>query len=232
MAKKTALIIVGIIAATAMGVGAFVGSELGEPAAAPTATPTAVAGGGDAGGDTTPTASPTVTASPTPTVAPSEFNRTRIEHEIQTRVNAERRDRGIGGLSRFEVAVEMARFHSENMAAQGYPTHAAGGFTTDDRYEKYDIHDRCKLVDDSESGLRDGEELETIDKTIVGRPFERDGTVHYYRNESAVAASIVDGWLDDPDARQKLLYKNARQVGVGVVVTDDGDSYTTLDLCG
>jgi uncharacterized protein YkwD len=232
MANKTALIIIGIIAATAMGVGAFVGSELGGPAATPTATPTASGGDGAPAATPSPTATATATASPTPTVAPSEFNRTKIELAIQERVNAERRNRDLRSLARFDVAVEMARFHSANMATQGYPNHAAGGYTTAERYEKYGIHDRCKLIDDSETGIRSGTALETVQKTAVGRPVDVDGERRYFRNETAVANAVVDRWVGDDESREKLLYENANRVGIGVVVTNDGSTYVTLDLCG
>lgn len=234
MANKAALIVIGLIAATAMGVGAFVGAELGGPAAAPSPTPTADTSGSGGAGQTataSPTASPTATP-PTPTVAPTTFDRTKIELEIQSRVNAEREERGRQPLERFDVAVEMARFHSENMAAQGFVSHSADGFTTIERYERFEIHDRCRTEDSSSTGIREGEELETVAKTTAGRPFTVDGERRYHRTESDVAAAVVDRWLDDDDARQKLLLGTATEVGVGVVVTEDGGTFATLNLCG
>lgn len=240
MANKAALIVIGVVAATAMGVGAFVGAELGGEPATPTPNPTpdTTPDTTDSGDEPDQTATDegmttgTATATPpAPTVAPAAFNRTEIELEIQSRVNAERRAQGRDPLERFDIAVEMARFHSENMAAQGFVSHAASGFTTKERYERFEIHHRCRTEDETGTGIREGEELETVAKTTAGRPFTVDGERRYHRTEAAVADAIVDRWLDD-DARQKLFLGTATEVGVGVVVTDDGGTFATLDLCG
>lgn len=233
MANKTALIIIGIIAATAMGVGAFVGSELGGTAGTPTPTPTPDGGGGEQSPTATlsPTTSPTATP-PTPTVAPAEFNRTKIELAIQARVNDERAERDLRELKRLSTAVEMARFHSENMAAQKYVSHSADGFSTVERYERFDLHDRCRTEDSTGTGIREGEALETLAKTTAGRPFEENGERRYYRTEGQIADAVVDQWLATSESRQKLLMSTAKDVGVGVVVTDNGGTYVTLDLCG
>ena len=234
MANKAALIIIAVIAATAMGVGAFVGLELGGGAGVASPTPTPTPDGGENGG-ATPTATATATASPTPTpvptVSPSEFNRTEIELAVQSRVNAEREERGHQRLRRFGVAVEMARFHSENMAEQGFVSHSADGLRTIDRYKRFEIHDRCRTEDDTGTGIREGDELETLAKVTAGRPVQVDGETRYYRNETAVANAVVDRWLAEEAASRKLFLGPADEVGVGVVVTDDGGVYATLDLC-
>lgn len=232
MANKAALIVIGIVAATTMGVGAFVGAELGGTAASPASTPTTgTSGSGGTGQTATVTASPTATP-PTPTVAPTTFDRTEVELEIQSRVNAERQEGGLEPLERFDVAVEMARFHSENMAAQGFVSHSANGFTTIERYERFEIHNRCRTVDSKGTSVHEGKQLETVAKTTAGRPFTVDGERRYHRTESDVAAAIVDRWLTDDTTRQKLLLDTAAEVGVGVVVAEDGGTFATLNLCG
>lgn len=236
MASKAALLVVVLVAVAAMGVGALVGSELGGPSSSATPSPTTTAAGGPGGsGQTgaggTPTASSSSTSSPRPTVAPASFNRSAIEIAVHARVNEEREARGLQPLSRFDVAVEMARFHSENMAEQGFVAHAAGGYSTEERYKRYDIYDHCRLADDSQTGVREGRALEAVTRTVAGRSYERDGERRYHRTESAVADAVVDRWLDDEEARKRLFFGNAEKVGIGVVVDDDGGTYSTLDLC-
>lgn len=234
MASKAALLVVVLVAAGAMGVGALVGSELGgsPPTATPSPTTAGGSGGtGQTGGGGSPAVTPSPTATPRPTVAPASFNRSAIELAIHSRVNEAREARGHDPLSRFDIAVEMARFHSANMAAQGFVSHDAAGYTTTERYERYDIYDHCRLADDSQTGVREGRALEAVTKTVAGRPYERDGERRYHRTESAVADAVVDRWLDDEDARKRLFFGNAEKVGIGVVVDDDGGTYATLDLC-
>lgn len=229
MVNKGVVVTVLLIAATAMGIGAMVGGHVA-PYLGDDSTETPVTGSGDDERPAT-TATSDPTATPRPTVAPAEFDPVAIEHEVEALVNAERRDRGLEELRRFDRLVEMARFHGENMAEQQYASHAAGGYDTSDRYERYDLEDRCRIPDDSSTGIRDGEALETVAKTTAGRPYERGEETFLHRTDEEVARAVVARWGEDPDEREKLLLEEATRIGVGVVVADDGGTYVTLDLC-
>lgn len=187
-----------------------------------------------AGGSDTPAGTPTAagasaaTSTPPPTVAPSSFDEGAIETEILAAVNGERNSRGLARLETLDPLREMARFHSDNMADAGYVTHGAGGYDTAARYERFDLAERCKVVDDSGSSIRRGRELEVVEKT-AGVRSGGDGRVA--RSEEAIARTLVDEWFADDTARQRLTMANAERVGVGVTVAASGDVYATLDLC-
>ncbi|WP_255150247.1 CAP domain-containing protein [Halorarius halobius] len=232
--KVSLLVVIALAAAWALGVGAFVGTYIEGPSLAKTPTPTPT------GSPTsTPAAEPAATATtsatpvetPRPTVAPSAFDERAIERELLAAVNAKRDERDLAPLARFATGDEMARFHSANMADQGYPTHAAGGYTTVDRYERYDLYDRCRVLDDSNTGVRDGQQMEVVAKSVAGRRFQINDEDRLHRNESALASAVVDGWMNQTDSRRTLLLVNAERAGVGVVVADDGGTYVTVDLC-
>lgn len=237
MANKFTLMAVIIIATTAMGVGAFVGSQLPDDAdnvttETPTPTPVPSPTGGSAT-TATETGTPTVTptATPRPTVSPESFDAATIETEVLAAVNAERRDRGLEPLSADSRLDPMARFHSDNMAGQGYVSHAAASYTTSDRYEKYDQSGRCRVPNDAKGGIVIKENLEAIDLAIAGRPYESDNETRIDRNESAVARAVVDDWFDDEDDVETLTLENADFAGVGANVSDDGRVFVTVDLC-
>ncbi|PSP58222.1 hypothetical protein BRC72_06400 [Halobacteriales archaeon QH_7_66_36] len=116
----------------------------------------------------------------------------------------------------------MTRFHSENTATQGYPSHAAGGYNTGDRYERFDLADRCRFPDDTGTGTRGDEAIEVYGRVTVGS----DGTT-----ADELAATIVSEWFDDSESETILTHENAGQLGVGTVVTDEGRVYVTVDLC-
>lgn len=218
------LVFTGLVVAAA-GAGALVGLQLeGSLATAEDPTPTA--------SPATPTpvgATATPTATPRPTVAPSSFDAATIEAEILAEVNAERRARNLAPLETLAPLPEMARSHSDALAVQGYPSHAAAGNTTADRYAAFGLDSRCRVVDDSGSSIREDRELEVVAKTVAGRPYGPDGEVA--RDEAAVARAVVDSWFDDDTARQRLTMRNAEHVGVGVTVASDGGVYATADLC-
>lgn len=230
MVNKVVLVFVAVIALTAMAVGAFVGMELGgagpvtdtpTPAggtATPTATPaggtaTATAGGG--GGGATPTR--TATATPAP-----DIDREELRSAVVAEVNERRSGRSLQRLSTDSTLAEMAQFHSDNMAAQGYLSNTADGYTTAERYEEFDLANRCRIADDSNTGTREDEELEVLGRVTVG---EDGSTV----DELATAA--VDAWFNATEPRRRLTYQNADQIGVGANVTDAGRAYLTVDLC-
>ncbi len=227
MVNKLVLVFVVVIGLTAMAVGAFVGMQLGGPTAAgPTATPAG------AGGSATPTpaASPangtaTATTTSMATTTPTarvDIDAPAVERAVATAVNDRRNDRGIGALIVRPKITEMARFHSDNMATQGYLSHAATGYTTAARYEEYDLADRCRIADDSNTGIREDQELEVLALVTVGP----NGT-----NATQLAASAVESWFAEQESRQRLTYRNADQVGIGVTVTDGGRVFITVNLC-
>jgi uncharacterized protein YkwD len=132
----------------------------------------------------------------------------------------------------------MARNHSEAMAEQGFITHAAGGFSTADRYEAFGLADRCRIPDNSNSGIREGRALETINKKKFGQNYTftsldrtTDNRTVTIGNETVAARAAVDSWFATEEQRRKLLLREASVAGVGVVVTDRGGIYLTVDLC-
>ncbi|MFC7177389.1 CAP domain-containing protein [Halosegnis marinus] len=236
MVNKVVLVFVAVIALTAMAVGAFVGMELGGPGTATpagaTATPTATAtagGGGTGGGTATATAGGggtgggTATATATATATPRpDIDREELRSAVVAEINERRGNRSVQRLSTDPTLMEMAQFHSDNMAAQGYLSNTADGFTTAERYEEFDLADRCRIADDSNTGTREDEELEVLGRVTVG---EDGSTVE------ELATTAVDTWFSQTEPRRRLTYRNADQIGVGANVTDAGRAYLTVDLC-
>ncbi|WP_254543919.1 CAP domain-containing protein [Halomarina pelagica] len=243
MVNKVLLVVIGGVVLASMAVGGFLGAQLYD---GPTATdaPSSSGDGGDTNESGTDTPrEPTGTNGTNATGGENgtddaadgtderafpaeEVDAARVEREIVAIVNADVRAKASGdlpALARTDDLDAMARFHSDNMVAQGYPAHAAGGYTTLERYETFDLYDQCRVPDDTRSGVREGRELEVVSRVELSA-----GDVP---GERAIARAIVTGWTDDPDARTKLTYRYAERVGTGVSVTDEGYVYATLDLC-
>lgn len=226
------VVVVAVIALTGVGVGAFVALEMGSTNGVPgdgTATDTATDGGttGSATATSTvsDTATQTVSDTQTPTSTPTpepDIDGTVLEAAVLEEVNDRRAERGIDRLSTLDTLTEMARFHSDNMAAQGYLSHVAAGYTAAERYEEYELDDRCRIADDSNTGVREDEEFEVIGRVAVGE----NGTT-----EEELADSAVTTWFAEEESQQRLTYQNADQVGIGVNVTDNGRVYLTVNLC-
>lgn len=248
MVNKVALGILAVIVLTAMTVGGLVGLQLsgdgalGEGTPTQTATPTpqpateapeSTPGGGSGGtGDETSTPTPT----PTPGVSPADLDRTLIEEEIRAEINDRRADRDMEPLALGERVREMARNHSRAMARQGYVSHMADGFTTQERYEAFGLAERCRVTNNANRGIVTGQGLETVSTTSVGETYTYQGANRTNQtirieNETQVARVVVDGWFVSDNERRKLLLEQATVAGTGVVVTEAGDVYVTTDLC-
>jgi uncharacterized protein YkwD len=255
MANKIALLLLGGIVVAAATAGAAIGMYVGDGgpllgsgdgggAADPTPTAAGAAestpGDGDgrstatpgSAGTPSPTASPTATgistrtAAPTP-VPPSSFNETEIGLLVVDAINDRRVERGLWKLRPDEVLTRMAANHSRRMGEQRYVSHAAGGFTTEERYRRNGMYDACRIADDTNTGLRTGDAIETLAKVSAGERFaNRTNT-----DEREVALDAVEGWFAEDTPRRKLTYENAGQLGVGVHVTGNNRAYLTVDLC-
>lgn len=243
MVNKSLVLVFGAIVLTSVAVGGLVGMQFGGSGdgadrlgteANATATPTPDDGSDDPAptpDEPTPTATPTPddgsddptpTATPTPTPLSESVDRSAVEAELLASINGDvRTDRD--SLVREDTLDEMARFHSENMESQGYPNHDAAGYSTKARYEKFEKYSSCRIPSDGGRSVRTGEEIEVIGRLTVDDDSDVD--------ESALADRLVEKWLGDDGATEKLRYSNAAEVGIGVVVSDRGGVYATVDLC-
>ena len=250
MVNKVALGILAVIVLTAMTVGGLVGLQLsddsgpdeGTPTPAPTPTPTPVSGTAGANGTgngatgartATPSPTPTPTPSPTPTVSAADYDPTRIETAVLAGINAEREERDMRPLGTDERLREMALNHSRAMAEQGFVSHAAAGLSAADRYEAFGLADRCRVPDNSNTGIREGRALETVDRKDARQnyTFRSSNRTVTLTNETATARAAVDTWFATEDQRRKLLLEEASVAGIGVVTTERGAVYVTVDLC-
>lgn len=200
------------------------GTERQSATPAPTATPN----GATDDGPPPSTATPTETRTPTPgPLGPDSLNETRIELLVVAEINDRRVERGLQKLRRDEVLFRMAGNHSRRMSRQGYVSHAAGGYSTEERYRRNDRYDACKIPDDSDTSIRTGEAIETVDKVSAGWEFDNRTN----RNESQVARDAVGNWFAQDSEREKLTYEAAEYLGVGVHVSGSNRAYVTVDLC-
>lgn len=252
MANRLALLLLGgvLVTATAAGaaIGVYVGGDGpvldsigsdagGTPTPAVAATPTSAGGTGGSGGSTatgTATDSGPGTGSTTPTattergtVAPAEFNETRIAELVAEEINDRRRARDQRTLLADDVLARMATNHSRRMSQQGYVSHAAGGYTTEDRYRRNGRYEECRIPNNNYTYMQEGQDLETLRKVSAGAPFE--GRTN--RDEREVAQDAVEDWFSRASEREKLTYDAASYLGVGVEVTADNRAYVTVDVC-
>ena len=208
------------------------------PTMAPTATPTATA---------TPTLTPTATATPTASSVTAtrtpmlirRFDTEKIESEIRRLVNEWRDEQGLPALSTAETRLvadlnAMARSHSVAMADAGKTVHTIDNRTSADRYHEYDLYWNCRFHrnDHEYTVTPNRNQLEVLGKTYAGRAYTGANGTDYNGNETAVARDIVEAWTTREPFRQRLSYRNATRLGVGIETTRKNEVYVTGNLCG
>ncbi|WP_254821336.1 CAP domain-containing protein [Haloglomus halophilum] len=177
---------------------------------------------------TPPTATPEPDATATPgPVRPDSFNETKVRLLVVEEINDRRVERGLERLRSDEVLTRMAGNHSRRMSGQGYVSHAAGGYTTAERYRRNGLDQRCGILDSERNTVREDREIEALDKVSAGGEFDNRTN----RNEREIAVDAVENWFATDSERRKLTYENAGQLGVGVHVSGSNRAYLTVDLC-
>lgn len=260
MVNKAALSVLGVIVLVSMGVGILIGMQLGGPVGdqgnssgnggptpipddnTPTPVPTANPGSSAPNG-------PVQTRTPESTVPADEFDAEAIEKEMERLINENRQSRGYEPLDTSGLLAQrvewMARNHSIAMAEDGRAIHKIDDQTSADRYREANLYDTCKFQpnDNGATISSDGTNFENIAKVYAGKPYSlingvpkiqysKDSENTYYlKNNTAVANRVVSTWFDNRFLDDKLLYKNANVVGVGVEVTDEGGVYATANVC-
>jgi uncharacterized protein YkwD len=159
--------------------------------------------------------------SATPSDESGPFDRAALEREIHSQVNEERRRRGLDPLEFDPELREIARYHSADMAENGYVGHTSpDGETVADRYDRFGYDCRVSLADGGYS--TGGENLYRT--AYAGQTLSR----------TELADRAVDGWLSSPGHRENLLRDDWGREGVGVVVDVEGDVvrvYVTQNFC-
>lgn len=133
----------------------------------------------------------------------SDSFRAQLERRIHEEVNARRREAGVAEVGYGDELAAAAREHSEDMVERGYFSHTAPG---DDGFAD---HYRDEGVDCSALG-----------ENILYRSLRSDDV-------GAVAATVVEQWMNSSGHRENILRASWSVEGIGVARTDDDVLYAT-----
>jgi hypothetical protein len=119
------------------------------------------------------------------------------------------------------------------MATVGAVKTSLRGSTGSNRYEAAGLSGSCPFPSNSGYSTIDPSvgKLELVANPIKVPPYE-NVDAGYDGDVSTVTENALSTWTNSNQDRQKLLYKNAEQVGIGIVITERGSVYITVSLCG
>lgn len=143
-----------------------------------------------------------------------------VESETISRINKIRQQRGLSPLEQSNGLTEMAQYHSNDEARNGYYAHTApDGESVEDRFDRF--APRC---------MGGSENIHKGEITYSYGVYGSQETVNT-RTVSGMSEYLVQGWMNSEGHRENILNSGWRRVGIGIGVTPDGTFYATINFC-
>lgn len=177
--------------------------------------------------DTGPSENQPVGAGGATTESAGELDADDVERLIHENVNEERSQRDLQPLSYDPELEEIAKYHSEDMAENGYFSHdSPSGEEMSDRYDKFGYDCRA-----SAGGNRYYTGAENIAYTYYE---ERISGGIYHDSPVDVAEGVVKQWMESPGHRRNILLEEWNNEGIGVYIKEVPEGtrvYVTQNFC-
>lgn len=167
------------------------------------------------------------TATPTPQEASSQsgaIDRAEVEFYVHEEINEERTSRGLSRLNWDSELREIARYHSNQMAAEGFFAHTSpSGQTMGDRYDRFGYN--CRVSAGGNRYLTGAENIAQTyhHKNVIGR-----GRL---TTDREVAEALVQQWMESEGHRENILKPEWNNEGIGVYLTSENEVYATQNFC-
>ncbi|MCG2691115.1 CAP domain-containing protein [Candidatus Parcubacteria bacterium] len=142
------------------------------------------------------------------------INISQLENQIHALINTERRNQSLTVLDWDGRLADIARNHSQDMAAKNYFAHTSP--------DGCDISCKYKKVNYDFSSA-----AENILYTWIYKSRYSDGVVTEYNTQAEIASSAVQWWMNSPGHRANILTPNFKNQGIGVAIANDGKVYVT-----
>jgi uncharacterized protein YkwD len=168
-----------------------------------------------------------------PTVSPSEGRKSnldigRLEKKIHDLINAERKKKGLQGLSWNGDLNRIARKYSRDMAERRFFSHDdPEGRSFIDRYKQGGFE--CKLRDGNTICL--GGENIAQDNLYTSIAYLNGVPSYAWKSEDKIAASVVNLWMKSRGHRENILTPFFKRQGIGIAITDEGRVFVTENFC-
>ncbi len=153
-----------------------------------------------------------------------------LEQRVHDLINQQRTARGLASL-RFDPALaDIARKHSEDMAAQDYFAHVnpagqnptargiAAGYTCRKNYGSYYTY-----------GI--AENLFQNNLYSSATYYSNRETVYDWNSPEEIAQTTVGGWMNSSGHRENIVTPTFDRQGIGIAIAPDDKVYITEDFC-
>jgi len=154
----------------------------------------------------------------------------QVEARIAERVNAERARAGLPLLSSDPKLAEIARRHSQDMAARRYFDHVSPDGKDPER-RGLDAGYPCRKSHGTYVTHGLGENL--FQSAVFSSVTFGSGGARTYQwmRADEIARQVVEGWMSSEGHRENVLKRDFDRQGIGVAITRGGKVFVTQNLC-
>jgi len=154
-----------------------------------------------------------------PTAASASTPNSAFADEVYSRINTERRNKGVGNLVRVRAAELAAQLHAMDMANREYMAH-------------YTQQSSSPIVPDPQgypgiqftSGMSPADRLRKAGFSEAGRGWG-ENVGYNWGYESGSPADIVRRWMESPSHKENVLQNDFKGTGIGCAVSASGKVY-------
>ena len=152
-----------------------------------------------------------------------------LEQQVHERINQQRMDHGLGSLSFDPALADIARKHSEDMAARHFFSHtnpagqnptargAAAGYLCRKNYGSYYTY-----------GI--AENLFQNNLYSAATFYSNRETVYHWNTMEDIAQVTVGGWMNSSGHRENILTPTYDREGIGIAIASE-KVYITENFC-
>jgi uncharacterized protein YkwD len=162
-------------------------------------------------------------------VYPYPLSTTALEQRVHELINRQRTENGLGTLSFDPALAEIARNHSEDMAAHHYFAHinpAGQNPTARGTAANYS----CRKNYGSYYTLGIAENLFLNNLYTAATFYSNRETVYQWNTPEDIAQITVSGWMNSSGHRENILTPTFDRQGIGVTIASE-KVYITEDFC-
>lgn len=154
------------------------------------------------------------------------YNRTAVEREIHRLVNKERARAGVDTISFDTDLHEISRYHSLQMARNGFIGHKnpQTGTVFQDRYQAFNY--TCQIALDDQLAVGG----ENIAQTFWRKQTVVDGETFYHQSNDGLAEGIFSQWNASQEHRENMLRPYWNNQGIGIA-RSESKIYVTQNFC-
>jgi uncharacterized protein YkwD len=161
---------------------------------------------------------------------PYQISTAGLEQRVHELINLQRTSHGLKALTLDPLLSDIARNHSEDMAARNYFSHVtAGGENPTDRGN--DAGYTCRKDYGSYYTYGIAENIFQNNLYSSATYYSNGMTVYDWNSPEEIAQTTVSGWMNSTGHRENILTPSFDREGIGVAIAADSKVYITEDFC-